>query len=68
MKSPDPYHLLRRIYAARAEQQGFDGCWDKLPPDRREYWRDLVSLVLRVTVRVAEEDMRKEEVREEVTV
>lgn len=42
---PDPDHLVKKIYAARAEQQGIDQSWPDLPDHARAYWRDLVDVM-----------------------
>lgn len=45
---PDPDHLVEKIYAARAVQQGIDQSWPDLPDHARAYWRDLVDVMLPV--------------------
>ena len=51
---PDPDRLVKKIYAARAAQQGIDQSWPDLPDHAQAYWRTLVDVVRPVI----EEEMR----------
>jgi hypothetical protein len=55
---PDPDRLVKKIYAARAAQQGIDQSWPDLPDHAQSYWRDLVDVMRPVFKEAIEEELR----------